>query len=222
MTSRRRRRSLGHERRILLLALGAGLPAVVACLVLLAWGGYAPKVQWTFGALVVSAWLGFASAARNAVVRPLQTLSNLLGALREEDFSFRARGARPDDALGEVMIEVNALADTLRSQRLGALEATALLRKVMEEIDVAVFAFDGAQRLRLVNRAGERVLGQPAERLLELVAVGPDPERRAWAQRHGHARLQPHHALQQRGDLQGPEPRVRQAREAGIRFHEPG
>jgi PAS domain-containing protein len=68
------------------------------------------------------------------------------------------------------MREVNALADALRGQRLGALEATALLRKVMEEIDVAVFAFDGGQRLALVNRAGERLLGRPSERLLGLPA----------------------------------------------------
>jgi two-component system, NtrC family, nitrogen regulation sensor histidine kinase NtrY len=64
------------------------------------------------------------------------------------------------------MQQVNAMAATLRAQRLGALEATALLRKVMEEIDVAAFAFDPQQTLRLVNRAGERLLSQPAERLL--------------------------------------------------------
>jgi len=62
------------------------------------------------------------------------------------------------------------LSETLRSQRLRALEATALLRRVIEEIDVAVFAFDGAHRLRLVNRGGERLLGQPSERLLGLGA----------------------------------------------------
>jgi nitrogen fixation/metabolism regulation signal transduction histidine kinase len=36
----------------------------------------------------------------------------------------------------------------------------------MTEIDVAVFAFDGDQRLRLANRAGERLMAQNAERLL--------------------------------------------------------
>src|SRR5918992_251565 len=74
--------------------------------------------------------------------------------------------AGADDALGLALLEVNALSETLRSQRLRALEATALLRRVMEEIDVAVFAFDGERRLRLVNRGGERLLAQPAERLL--------------------------------------------------------
>ena len=96
----------------------------------------------------------------------MRTLSNLLAALREGDFSIRARGANRDDVLGEVLREVNALGETLRRQRLGALEATTLLRKVMEEIDVAVFAFDGSGRLRLVNRAGERLLDEPSMRLI--------------------------------------------------------
>ncbi len=85
--------------------------------------------------------------------------------MREEDFSIRARGARADDPLGEVLLEVNALAATLREQRLGALEATALLSKVMAEIDVAVFAFDERGELQLVNRFGETLLGQPEPRL---------------------------------------------------------
>ena len=93
-------------------------------------------------------------------------MSNLLAALGEGDFSIRARGARGGDPLGEVMIEVNALVETLRHQRLDALEATTLLRKVMAEIDVAVFTFDEQQELKFVNRAGTRLLNQPAERLL--------------------------------------------------------
>src|SRR5438093_1217733 len=56
-------------------------------------------------------------------------------------------------------------------QRIGALEAGALLRTVMVEIDVAVFTFDGAKTLRLVNRAGERILAQPAEQLLGRTAA---------------------------------------------------
>ncbi|HET8644151.1 MAG TPA: ATP-binding protein, partial [Vicinamibacteria bacterium] len=108
----------------------------------------------------------FALTVQGTVVRPLRTLSNLLAALREEDFSFRARGTRGDDALALAMREVNTLADTLREQRLGALEATALLRTVMDEIEAAVFAFDGQHHLQLVNRAGERLLSSTAESLL--------------------------------------------------------
>jgi two-component system nitrogen regulation sensor histidine kinase NtrY len=148
------------------LALLSGFPAVVVALILVWTGDYGSKVGWTVSLLVVVFWLSVAFALRERVVRPLQTLSNMLAALREEDFSIRARGARSDDALGLALLEVNTLGQTLREQRLGALEATALLARVMEEIDVAVFAFDGDKSLRLVNRAGERLLTAPAERLV--------------------------------------------------------
>jgi PAS domain S-box-containing protein len=155
-----------YERRILLLALSAGLASTVVALILLWTGGYSSKLQWTLTVLMVLTWLSFAFTAQSRVVFPLRTLSNLLAALREGDFSIRARGANEGDALGEVLREVNLLGETLRQQRLGALEATALLRKVMEEVDVAVFAIDGNGALRLVNRAGERILNQPEEKLL--------------------------------------------------------
>jgi len=152
------------------MALLAGLPAVVVASILLWTGSFAPRVQWTLTLVIFGVWLGLASELRQRVVFPLQTLSNLLAALREGDFSIRGRHARNTDALAEVTREVNTLAETLREQRLGALEATALLRKVMEEIDVAVFTFDGERRLCLVNRAGERLLNMPSERLVGLRA----------------------------------------------------
>lgn len=160
------RHRLSFESRILLLALVAGAPGALGCALLLWLGGYSAKVQWTAALVVLGLWLGFAFAVQGAVVRPLQIISNLLAALREEDFSFRARGTSGDDSLALAMSEVNALADTLREQRLGALEATALLRTVMSEIEVAVFTFDPDERLQLVNRAGARLLGRPPEQLL--------------------------------------------------------
>ncbi len=163
-----RRQRLKYEGRIVIMAIMAGLPGSLVALVFL-WlvePTPQPKTQWTLTVLIVSLWFGFAMAVRERVVFPLQTLSNLLSALREGDFSVRGRAAAYDDALGEVMREVNTLSVTLREQRLGALEATTLLRTVMSEIDVAVFAFDHERRLRLVNRAGERLLSAPAERLL--------------------------------------------------------
>src|SRR5688500_14975611 len=150
------------------MAFASALPGALISLIFLWWtGDITPKVQWTLTVIIVAFCLGFAFALRERVVLPLQTLSNLLAALGEGDFSIRARGARGGDPLGEVMIEVNALVETLRHQRLESLEATTLLRKVMAEIDVAVFTFDEVRRLRFVNRAGARLLGHPAERLLD-------------------------------------------------------
>ena len=122
---------MSFERRLLLLALLAGLPGGLVALILLWTGDFTPKVQWTLAAFIVAFWWGAALSLRQRVVLPLQTISNLLSALREGDFSIRARGARGSDALGEAMLEVNTLSETLREQRLGAMEATALLQKVM-------------------------------------------------------------------------------------------
>jgi len=157
---------LRYDRRILLLTIAAGLPGTLAAVVLLWAGGYSVQTGVTVCLAILALWAVAASSIRHRIVFPLQTMANLLEALRENDFSFRARGARREDPLGETLLEINALADTLRDERLGSLEAGALLRTVMAEIEVAVFAFDDDRRLRLVNRAGERLLGRPAAQLM--------------------------------------------------------
>jgi nitrogen fixation/metabolism regulation signal transduction histidine kinase len=158
--------ALSHERHVTRLALAGGLPALAVAMWLLWTGDWTAKVQWTLSVLLLGTWLGFAFALRERVVRPLQTLSNMLAALRERDYSLRARRPNAEDSLGLAMLELNILTEEMKQRRLGALEATALLERVMAEIDVAVFAFDGSEALRLVNRSGTRLLAQPAERLL--------------------------------------------------------
>src|SRR5690606_21342453 len=128
-----------HEQRILWMAFASGIPGSAVALLLLWTGDFTPRLQWTLTLLILAIWLGAAFAVRRRVVFHLQTLSNLLAALREGDYAVRGSSARQNDSLGEVTREINALADTLRWQRMGAVEATALLRKVIEEIDVAIF-----------------------------------------------------------------------------------
>ncbi len=171
------RRRFSYEGKLTLLTFAAAVPAVIIALALLWFGDYSAKTQWTLTILIIGCVFGFVSSAREHTIRPLQTVSNLLAALREGDYSIRARGARGDSSLGEVLLEVNSLGETLRQQRLGAFEATALLRTIMSEIEVVIFTFDPARRLRLVNRAGEALLGQPMDKLLGKSAreLGLDP-----------------------------------------------
>lgn len=167
MASEPQPRSAGPlERFVLGLAFLAGLPGSVIALVLLWTGSHSLNLQITLSLLVVTFWFGFAWMARGRVVHSLLTLASMLGALREGDFSVRGRGAGQGDSLGQAIAEVNQLADTLKEQRLGAVEATALLRRMMGQVEVGLFAFDSGRRLRLVNRWGERMLGQREERLL--------------------------------------------------------
>ena len=156
-------RGLNHERRVLLLAMLVAVPGLLALAVWLWWSG-AGRWQWLavfVPVLLLS--LGLAVLLRRRVIFPLYTLSNLLEALREGDFSLRGTRARRGDAIGEVIWEINALSETLRQQRLRVEETLALLTKVMAAVDIAIFAFDAQQRLRLINPAGERLLARKAD-----------------------------------------------------------
>lgn len=159
------RRPMAHGLRVALWTMSAVAVPVLATVVL----ALRPDLPAWFRLAAVSVAalcaLSGVIGLRRTVTRPLHTLANLLAGLRRGDYSLRSSRARPDDELGVVMLEANALADTLTEQRIDAIEANALLRKVMAEIDPAVFAFDEDGVLRLVNRAGERWLARPRERL---------------------------------------------------------
>lgn len=158
-------RQLRFQNRILLWALLAVTPGCLTAAILLWHWEAAPLLRFI---LLVSILLVAATGIitiRHSVIRPMQSLANLLEALREGDYSLRGRSSDPQDAIGEVMVELNLLSQMLYDERIGALEAGVLLKKVISEIDIAVFAFDDEQHLRLVNRAGEMLLGGNTESL---------------------------------------------------------
>ena len=154
-----------HDRRVLLLTALAGLPGVVVALLFLWRSGLDPAMRWPLSLALIGGWIGLSAAAKNHAVGPFETIANMLAALREGDFSIRARVGDARDSLSLAYLEINSLEEILREQRLGAVEATETLRKVLEEIDIVVLAFDPQGVLRIINRAGERLLGQPARRL---------------------------------------------------------
>lgn len=162
----RKRVRLLYERRIDVYAFLVASPAFIVCAILIWQQPWTRESKWALSAAVLFAWWLLAMALHEQTIRPLQTLANVVAALREEDYSFRARGAAKEDALGELSLEVNALADLLADQRTRAIEAIALLRRVVEEIDAPLFTFDPDRMLRLVNPAGERLLQQASVRIL--------------------------------------------------------
>jgi two-component system nitrogen regulation sensor histidine kinase NtrY len=164
-------RRVRFEIRLLLSGLAIGLPGGALSVVLLWRSSLPATTRWTLTIVLAATWLGLALLLRRRVVYSLRTLASLLEALRQEDYSLRAHREGPDDALNDLFREINLLSEQLSNRRLGALEANALLRTVMAEIDVAVFAFDPERKLRLVNRAGERILSRPSSRLIGRQAV---------------------------------------------------
>lgn len=155
---------LGHAARVSVAALTAGAPAVL-CALGFVWLEEEPAhLRWTVTVLVVGAWLAGARLVWGAVQRPMQTMTNVLAALREGDYSTRGRKLARTDALGELLHELNAFADVLRERRLGDVESGALLAKVVREIDVALLTCDEQGVVRLANPAAEALIGAVGER----------------------------------------------------------
>lgn len=161
----KKRHRLLYENRISLYAFLASVPGLLVSGILV-W-----LQPWSLGSRLsllgaeIFVWWLLALALQEQTIRPLQTLANVIGSLREEDYSFRARNATPDDALGELSLEVNALADMLSTEKVRTIEATALLQRVVDEIDAPLFAFDPASVVQLVNPAGAHLLRQSQRQL---------------------------------------------------------
>jgi two-component system, NtrC family, nitrogen regulation sensor histidine kinase NtrY len=162
----RKRNRLLYEHRINLYSFLVALPGLIVSIVLVWMQPWGLESRLALITLELFAWWLLAMALQEQTTRPLQTLANVISALREEDYSFRARNAVPEDALGELSLEVNTLADMLSDEKIRTIEATALLQRVVDEIDAPLFAFDPASALRLVNPAGEHLLRQPKVRML--------------------------------------------------------
>ena len=169
-------RNLPFETSVQVLTLVAGGPAVAATLFMLWHSTWPWSVRVAIAAVAVGIWIAVVIAVRQQVLFPIRTLTNLLAALREGDYSLRARAARRVDSLGEVMREVNALGDQLLVERRLATEASALLKAVIDAVEIAVFTFDEKGKLRLMNPAGAVLLMRRQEYVLghDAVELGLD------------------------------------------------
>lgn len=177
-------RKMRFEWKITILSLLGGVAGILVALVLLWTGDFQLSTKLILTFLILSCWVGFALTVRSKVAFPLRTILNIVGALREGDYSMRLRGARRDDAMGELAWEVNSLVQFLQGQRFDVVEATAMLRKILAEIDVALFGFDSSGVLQWVNDSGrkllklneEKIIGRQAEAIgLDLCLTGPTP-----------------------------------------------
>jgi nitrogen fixation/metabolism regulation signal transduction histidine kinase len=160
-----------RDRRIWLFALAGAFPGAAISIWMLWAHTSSQAARWTLAFVVVASAVAAAAALQALVVRPVQTLSNMLSAIREGDYAQRGRDDWEEDSFGLALREANAIAEALRGQRLDSLEASALLGTVMDEIEVAVYAFDPEGRLRFANRAGAALQLQPPERLFARTAA---------------------------------------------------
>src|SRR5882757_6845386 len=146
---------ISYERRIRLWLTALAAPAILLAAFLTYNRTNSITLALGFGVGLAAFWAIAAVYFFEQLVRPLQTLANVVASLREDDFSFRARGARRGDSLGDLALEINALAGTLQNQRSAARDALTLVERVMTAMQSPVFAFDPAGHLRLLNSAAD-------------------------------------------------------------------
>lgn len=88
-----------------------------------------------------------------------RSLHSLLDAIVSGDYSFRGSHTAGSGAFGELISSINALAKTLQRQRLQSEESQLLVQKVVDQIDVAIIAWDQNQTIQLINPAARELLG---------------------------------------------------------------
>ena len=92
-----------------------------------------------------------------------RSLSNLLDAMVQGDYSLRARPSDGDEALNELVDSINSLSLRLNKQRIETTESQLLLTTVINHIDVAILALNENNELVLTNPAAKKLLQIPAE-----------------------------------------------------------
>src|SRR5205807_9452302 len=157
---------LPFERRLLVSVLLAGLPGSLLSLCLLWMNPYSLDHKLEATSLLLILWIGVSISARDTVVRALQVLSNIVAALKEDDFSFRARNEVSGDAFGELAMDVNNLSRSLEQERLGAIDSVNLLGQVMTEVGAVILAFSPDRHVHLLNHAAAVFLGAPEAEIL--------------------------------------------------------
>jgi nitrogen fixation/metabolism regulation signal transduction histidine kinase len=90
-----------------------------------------------------------------------RSLSNLLDAMNQGDYSLRASSVNGDMARNELVNAINNLAKRLNKQRLESIENQLLLRTVIDHIDVAIIAVNDENELILSNPAANKLLQLP-------------------------------------------------------------
>jgi two-component system nitrogen regulation sensor histidine kinase NtrY len=166
-SSRRPNRSLApFERRLFTSVLVAGAPGSVLGLYLLWRSAYSLDHKLEITALLLFLWIRISISVRDSVVRAIQVLSNVVAALKENDFSFRANNEVRGDAFGDLAIEINNLSRALEQERLQTIDSSNLLRQVMAEVGSVILTFTPDSRVHLLNHAAAVFLGAPEAELL--------------------------------------------------------
>jgi nitrogen fixation/metabolism regulation signal transduction histidine kinase len=146
------------ESRVVLAVLTAGGGVLLLWAVQLLLPQATAAFDWILWALAAFLLILLAWRLKRRLLAPVQSLANILEAIRYEDYGLRVRRDR-GGVMSELAQEINLLAMDLRNRAREEQESRALLEKVMQEIDLPLFTFDVESRLVIANPAAEQLVG---------------------------------------------------------------
>ena len=118
-------------------------------------------------ASVCGLWLlAVAASVKEKFVYHLRTLSNLIEAIRTEDYSMRSSRVRDPGELAELYQQINSLTTQLKDVRQGEFELSNLLERIVNQINVAIVACDSEGNIRLANRLASKLFDSKPDQLL--------------------------------------------------------
>lgn len=140
------------------LVLIASLPCLILGLVSLRIAG-ASYYLISFFAIIFLLLIAYAAiTGKNRANFQIQTLSNLVEAMIDGDYTLRGR-QQSNPAFQELLNLINQLSDNLHTHKLKAEESQLLLDKIMQQMDALVFAVDGDGQLAMINEAARKSIG---------------------------------------------------------------
>jgi len=145
------------SQKIFTLTLAAAIPSYLCCLIFLWLIDYSVYAKILLTTLLSLSVFGFAGLIKQRLQFQFQTLSNLVEAVRGGDFTLRGKKRAANDPLTELTSQINLLSSSLSAQRIASEEAYRLLDKTIAHINVAIFAFDSNNKVKLANPAAGRL-----------------------------------------------------------------
>ena len=140
-------------------------------MLLLAWVPLLLLLLWVMAYADISIWLILLTGLIGSLVilytsymvyqkiaYQFRSVSNLLEALIQGDYSLRARSHKQGGAFDELVEAINGLAQRLSHERWQSVESQLLLRTIIDHIDVAIVALTQTNDIRFANPAAVQLL----------------------------------------------------------------
>ncbi len=155
------------------LVLIASIPGFILSLVALRWAG-ASYYLIAFIGIILLLLISYATfMGKNRANYQIQTLSNLVEAMIDGDYTLRGR-RQNNPAFQELLDLINQLANSLHQHKLKAEESQLLLEKIMQQMGAMLFATDSSGKIAIINSAAKKIFfPQDNHNLIQSVNEAP-------------------------------------------------